>query len=175
MHTRPATIHIFVLSIDAFDTMVSVRYALWTEQYAMFVLILSISDDALCAESCVCVISVMQKCLALLVTDLWQLYFRTQQKSPACLSFRNYFRKVACLDIDRSLDQPSKLHRPPLHGLACSTTFSQRKIKITRTASSYKQGPSPPAHRRADRSCPQRMPGSGKKWRHRPTSEPYSL
>ena len=28
------------------------------------------------------------------------------------------------------LDQPSKLHRPPLHELACSTTFSGRKIKI---------------------------------------------
>ena len=33
-------------------------------------------------------------------------------------------------DIRRSLDQPSKLHGPPLHGLACSTTFSRRKIKI---------------------------------------------
>ena len=32
MHTRPATIHIL---IDPFDTMVSVRYALWTEQYAI--------------------------------------------------------------------------------------------------------------------------------------------
>ena len=33
-------------------------------------------------------------------------------------------------DIHRSLDQPSKLHHPPLHGLACSTTFSWRKMKI---------------------------------------------
>ena len=30
----------------------------------------------------------------------------------------------------RCLHQPSKLHHPPLHGLACSTTFSRRKIKI---------------------------------------------
>ena len=38
---------------------------------------------------------------------------------------------VFCVwDIRRSLDQPSKLQRPPLHGLACSTTFSRRKIKI---------------------------------------------
>ena len=39
-------------------------------------------------------------------------------------------------DIRRSLDQPSKLHCPPLHGLACSTTFSWRKIKIIKAASS---------------------------------------
>ena len=39
---------------------------------------------------------------------------------------------VFCVwDICRSRDQPSKLHRPPLHGLACSTTSSQRKNKIT--------------------------------------------
>ena len=38
---------------------------------------------------------------------------------------------VLCVwDIRRSLDQPSRLHRAPLHGLACSTTFSRRKIKI---------------------------------------------
>ena len=38
---------------------------------------------------------------------------------------------VFCVwDICRSLDQPSKLHHPPLHGLACSTTFSWRKIKV---------------------------------------------
>ena len=38
---------------------------------------------------------------------------------------------VFCVwDIRRSLDQPLTLHRPPLHGLACSTTFSRRKIKI---------------------------------------------
>ena len=38
---------------------------------------------------------------------------------------------VFCVwDIRRSLDQPSKLHCPPLHGLACSTTFRRRKIKI---------------------------------------------
>ena len=44
---------------------------------------------------------------------------------------------VFCVwDIHRSLDQPSKLHRPPLHGLACSTTFSRRKIKIIKAASS---------------------------------------
>ena len=37
---------------------------------------------------------------------------------------------VFCLlDIQRNLDQPSKLHHPPLHVLACSTTFSWRKIK----------------------------------------------
>ena len=30
----------------------------------------------------------------------------------------------------RCLDQPSKLYCPPLHGLACSTTFSKRKIQI---------------------------------------------
>ena len=40
---------------------------------------------------------------------------------------------VFCVwDIRRSLYQPSKLHRPPLYGLPCSTTFSLRKIKITR-------------------------------------------
>ena len=38
---------------------------------------------------------------------------------------------VFCVrDIRRSLDQPSKLHRPPLYGLACSTTLRWRKIKI---------------------------------------------
>ena len=38
---------------------------------------------------------------------------------------------VFCVwDICRSLNQPSKLHHPPLYGLACSTTFSWRKIKI---------------------------------------------
>ena len=31
-------------------------------------------------------------------------------------------------DICRSLNQPSKVHRPPLHGLACSTTFSQAVV-----------------------------------------------
>ena len=35
---------------------------------------------------------------------------------------------------------------------------------------------SDPAHHRTHLSWPQRMPGSGQKWRHRPTSEPwYSL
>ena len=33
----------------------------------------------------------------------------------------------------RCLDQRSKLHRPPLHGLACSTTFSRRKKNLTIT------------------------------------------
>ena len=37
------------------------------------------------------------------------------------------------------LDQPSKLHRPPLHGLACSITFSRRKIKIIKAASSVER------------------------------------
>ena len=42
-------------------------------------------------------------------------------------------------DICRSLDQPFKLHHPLLHGLACSITFSQRKIKIIKAASSVER------------------------------------
>ena len=30
----------------------------------------------------------------------------------------------------RGLDQPSKLHLPPMHGLACSTRFTYGRIKI---------------------------------------------
>ena len=38
---------------------------------------------------------------------------------------------VCCVrDIRRSLDQPSKLHQPPLPSLTCSTTSSLRKIQI---------------------------------------------
>ena len=55
---------------------------------------------------------------------------------------------VFCVwDIRRSLDQPSKLHRPPLHGLTCSTTFSRRKIKIIKTASSDERALAVCAHR----------------------------
>ena len=69
---------------------------------------------------------------------------------------------------------PNNLNKPTLH-------FSHWIIIITRTASSYEREPSPPcdsdpAHRRAHRSWPQRMMGSGQKLGHRPTSESwYSL
>ena len=70
------------------------------------------------------------------IQDFWMcnIRFGSYRQKRVFLGYSAPCRQiyvVLCVwDICRSLDQPSKLHHPPLHDLACSTIFSWRKIKL---------------------------------------------
>ena len=74
---------------------------------------------------------------------MYDIRFESYRQKHVGLGYSAPCRRIyvffCVLDIRRSLDQPSKLYHPPLHGLACSATFSRRKIKIIKTASSDEQ------------------------------------